>query len=314
MHCETQDKRDRRRQVPAAVYEGEALYPPEEGIFCLAALSRGEGTLITGETSIPVCAPAFLCLSGAKKYRLVYSEKFWLHAIYFRPAFVYPGAGLEGMPGGEFHVPDEMLSMFGLTSFEGHYSSHGTVLKPAPCLLKAAAQKITLCAEQLRYPFDGDWSGRTRAYLLELLEYTELLAQNFGLSPAAKGGHPSSLDLRLPEILCYIHSHLEEPLSLQTVSSQFGTNRTDLEKIFKNRLDTTFYRYISGQRIQRALKALRFTSLPLAEIAGQSGFSTTQNFCKFFKGRMNISPIKYRQMHLEQRKAVLAETKKGIAL
>lgn len=94
--------------------------------------------------------------------------------------------------------------------------------------------------------------------------------------------------------IAYIHSHLEEPLTLDNVCKSININRCYLSDIFKKQVKCTFSQYILKQRISLAKKLLKDSQLTVNIIAEKCGFSNQSYFCTCFKREMGMSPCSYR--------------------
>lgn len=95
--------------------------------------------------------------------------------------------------------------------------------------------------------------------------------------------------------IAYIHSHLEEPLTLDNVCKNININRCYLSDIFKKQVKCTFSQYILKQRISLAKKLLKDSRLTINIIAEKCGFTNHSYFCTCFKKETGISPCCYRK-------------------
>ena len=91
-------------------------------------------------------------------------------------------------------------------------------------------------------------------------------------------------------------------LSLTDLAMMIGTNRTYLSNYLNSTLNTTFYDYINGFRIEAALRVMRAegASSTMAEIAENSGFNSISTFRRVFSRVTGCSFGEYRQKMLEQ--------------
>lgn len=92
----------------------------------------------------------------------------------------------------------------------------------------------------------------------------------------------------------YISDHLEDNLSLHTLSEQFNYNSSYISYLFKQIAGIGISEYITRQRIDRANELLRSTSDSVAEIATKAGFDTVQYFSYVYKKTMGRTPSEYR--------------------
>jgi YesN/AraC family two-component response regulator len=103
---------------------------------------------------------------------------------------------------------------------------------------------------------------------------------------------PSELAVK---IHMYIHTHFSNPLKTSIIAKEFGYNSDYLERKFKEFYNTTITNEIKKARIANATHLLLHTTLNISEIAQNSGFSSKEDFCRAFKSKTSLSPIKYRK-------------------
>lgn len=96
-------------------------------------------------------------------------------------------------------------------------------------------------------------------------------------------------------IKCYITEHLSGDLSITNLSAQFGYNQSYISRIFKQVTKQALSQFIKLERLARAKELLRCTTLPIREIAEQTGFGTVQYFTMTFRKEIGITPKVYRQ-------------------
>lgn len=84
----------------------------------------------------------------------------------------------------------------------------------------------------------------------------------------------------------------------EDVEEYFGYSATSLCRIMKKN-GTTFRGYLCTCREQQAILLLKNSTHSVTEIAKLLGFSSSENFCHFFKSRRNISPGDYRKAYLK---------------
>ena len=86
-------------------------------------------------------------------------------------------------------------------------------------------------------------------------------------------------------------------LTLQDLATEVGTNRTYLSNYLNNTLNTTFYDYINGFRLEETLKYLDDpnSTATLVEIAEMCGFNSISTFRRVFVRVKGCSLAEYRQ-------------------
>ena len=103
-------------------------------------------------------------------------------------------------------------------------------------------------------------------------------------------------------LLTYVNTHLDEKQTLDSLYSMFRINKNQIENLFKEYLNTTFYDYLRNRRFEEATYYLRFTELDGEQIASRIGLSSSQNFCKFFRKMSGATPNTFRKETVARRK------------
>ncbi len=95
----------------------------------------------------------------------------------------------------------------------------------------------------------------------------------------------------------YIHSNLTEPLKIPEIAEHTGINKSYLQALFSRQLHCTITDYINERRLEHAAFLLTNSTMPVTDIAFQSGYNSRQHFGRTFEKFYGISPLKYRQLH-----------------
>ena len=98
----------------------------------------------------------------------------------------------------------------------------------------------------------------------------------------------------------YIETHIEEPLTLESVAARFFINKFHLSHIFSAITGYTFKRYVIMARLAKAKDLLLHTEDEVQEIASLCGFSSASNFIRVFRTYEGISPLQYRNRAKEK--------------
>lgn len=115
----------------------------------------------------------------------------------------------------------------------------------------------------------------------------------------ANSQHPTD---RVPirEAVDYINNHLKNELTQKEVAEHVHLNPSYLSVLFKEHVKLTFSEYVTRRRIQRAKELLISTSLPINEIAEESGYKTAKYFIKIFRDLEGMTPSAYRKNNNER--------------
>lgn len=105
----------------------------------------------------------------------------------------------------------------------------------------------------------------------------------------------ATADAEVNAAMRYIHAHADEPITVQNVLREVLVSRRLLEQKFKKTLGYTPLVAIHRAHVQRAMRLLAETDLPMPAVAERSGFSDAEHMCKVFQLRTKQTPTAYRK-------------------
>lgn len=152
------------------------------------------------------------------------------------------------------------------------------------------------CKAMLR-EFSAAWLGSEEiircTLKLLLLEVVRIHEDSFK-SHLRKNHLTPSHSGYIPRILEYISEHLSRKISLEDLSRHVSLSPNYLSHLIKRETGKTYTRLVLERRLERAKDLLRFTSMRLAEIAEQTGFTDESYFSRRFKAYEGKSPREFR--------------------
>gem|GEM_PF-1345990 len=101
-------------------------------------------------------------------------------------------------------------------------------------------------------------------------------------------------NLTLKKAIQYIHQNYQEDIRLASIAEFLSISPTYIGKIFKDLKDTSPINYLNRYRIDQSCKLLLETSLPINQIAFESGFRDVKFYYTFFKRITGLPPAKFR--------------------
>ena len=102
---------------------------------------------------------------------------------------------------------------------------------------------------------------------------------------------------RLNHLTQFINDHLEQHLTLDSLSRECGVSPSFLCRLFKQMHNETVFSYLQGQRIQKAKKLLIETNKPIKEVCLSCGFENESYFYRTFKKSQRVTPTDFRRVH-----------------
>lgn len=114
------------------------------------------------------------------------------------------------------------------------------------------------------------------------------------------------------DILSFLTKDLSEKITLQNICSEFYTNKRAIEKLFRENTGMTYHEYMTELRLGTAIAFLFSPKNSVADIAQATGFSSSQNFSKFFSKNLKLSPSEFRASLQEKVFEILNENRLAI--
>ena len=118
-------------------------------------------------------------------------------------------------------------------------------------------------------------------------KYTNIASQR----PDYRGGLPIA---RLRKIEDYVHAHLAESISIETLAKLVELSPFHFSRMFKQTTGMTPLQFVTRERIVRAQQLIRETSRSLIEIALEVGYTSPSHFAQVFRRVVGVAPTEFR--------------------
>ena len=105
---------------------------------------------------------------------------------------------------------------------------------------------------------------------------------------------PNSYNNNFITIIQFINHNYTKDISIKDISKQLNLNPSYISQLFKKETGSTYVKYLTQLRIEKAKDLLQNTDLSLSEICDQIGYNDYFYFLKTFKKYEGMSPSKYR--------------------
>ena len=94
----------------------------------------------------------------------------------------------------------------------------------------------------------------------------------------------------------YVRIHFKRKITLSEIAEIGHLSKPAFCRYFKRKTSKSFFEFLNEYRIGQAKKILRdHSSIPIGNIAAQSGFPSVQHFNAQFRKLENITPKQYRK-------------------
>lgn len=134
------------------------------------------------------------------------------------------------------------------------------------------------------------------AEVLTLCKVTELLSVLCDVSE--KGTTEKAISTTgnpaVNKILDYLNNHFTKELTLDTISQNFGVDKSYLSHLFKEHVGISVWNYVIFRRIS-FFNELIDSGMNIEAASLRSGFNNYSNFFRLYKKHTGITPIQYKK-------------------
>jgi AraC-like DNA-binding protein len=109
------------------------------------------------------------------------------------------------------------------------------------------------------------------------------------------GEMPASADDPVERLKQGLPGRLREDLTAETLADIAGVSLRTLQRIFRERFDTSPMTWLMEARLLEAARLIRAGDDPVTKIAYRVGFKDPSHFTRRFKARFGVSPNEYRR-------------------
>ena len=215
--------------------------------------------------------------------------------LFFKPSVIRDEFSQERIDSGEFEETfgQVIYQDYILIKFFKEFEKLSRRVIPLPVNGFRHLKELYTSAEvELKGQRDGFWPCRSRSYLMELLYYIvySLVEVRSQVDDEKDAGMS-----QFSEIADYLNEHIEESITLETLTKEFMINRNKLNDLFMKQSSMTCMNYLLKLRIDLAKILLTKTELPIGEISARVGYPDSNYFAKVFKNNVGMTPTGYRK-------------------
>ena len=118
-------------------------------------------------------------------------------------------------------------------------------------------------------------------------KYTNVASQR----PVYHGGLPI---VRLRKIEDYVHAHVSESISIDSLAELAELSPFHFARVFKQSTGMTPLQFVIRERMLQAQQLIRETSRSLIEIALEVGYTSPSHFAQVFRRTVGMAPTQFR--------------------
>jgi len=115
--------------------------------------------------------------------------------------------------------------------------------------------------------------------------------------PMPASTQPTVVSTRLKDALELMAANLAEPLPAEDIAQLVGVSRRQLERLFRQHLDTFPSRYYLELRLKHARRQLRQTTLSIQQVGLACGFTSGSHFSTTYRNYFACTPREERARH-----------------
>ncbi len=168
------------------------------------------------------------------------------------------------------------------------------------CQKLAGCESVSYFMESLCRIYRTQKEEEKKEVLLHLgffqlfIELSERIEQKQKLQKKGKAG-------RIADIIAYINENCERQINMEELAAQYGVSSRYIRKCFLQETGMSCQKYICTLRIGKAKELLWFSSKSATDIALETGFGSSQYFCRVFQQYTEMTPMEYRNLWKGQR-------------
>jgi len=96
------------------------------------------------------------------------------------------------------------------------------------------------------------------------------------------------------DIFTFCNENYVQDITLDDISNKIGISKSHIVRLFREKFNTTFSKYIASLRIAEAKRLLSTTDKSITDISVEVGFNTIRSFNRTFLSVTGTSPSKYK--------------------
>lgn len=289
-----QRDRHRERVVNIEFENRETLeHIPYDDRVTIILITDGWASLIRNGEYVTLNSPCVMLISCYDKIELTFGKNLSAISFSFKPVFINSALTFDALKKNEFSAIEDQHDRNAVSMFFTRDEKRGGYIDLTANAYINIHEWMAVIGTETFAQSDGAWTCRIRRYLLQILYMIEDM---YTLNVGSKK-QKSPVDIAME----YVHINYRNGITLDDICRISGTNKTTLNKSFKEKTGYTAIEYLLKHRLRIACETLAHTNLSIAEISDSVGFKYDTYFIKRFTEKMGMTPTDYRNKMREKR-------------
>lgn len=190
-----------------------------------------------------------------------------------------------------YHIKKNMIQV--ATSL---FHTLDAAMSPPYVLLRNCPMLLSTIKSLQKCMLDGDklyTSYYFHEFIVHLISHTSILAEQKQKKPI----HLENNIMRYHMVSSFVNSNFKDTVTLEYIAKYLNLSVRQTKRIIKQCYGLPFSELIFENKMRYAANLLSNTSLTIAEISSQAGYSSPRGFYHSFKKKYNCSPSEYRRLH-----------------
>lgn len=178
---------------------------------------------------------------------------------------------------------------------EGHISSmcmrFSYILEELVTRVKEKYIYLTKLKNMEEYMHYGEQEGNTKEDLIN--KFSQNVKGIFSIFEESRVIYKDNVVMQACQ---YVAQHIDEDISLTTISETLSISKNYFCSLFKNETGENFLSFVTRMKMKRAQFLLREENLRVYEVCDVLGYTDTTYFTRLFKKYTNMTPNEYKKV------------------
>lgn len=172
------------------------------------------------------------------------------------------------------------------------------VIGPVEAVIQSRLADLVQEARESRPGPLGEWQHELR--IVGCAMRLVALAGDAARAATKPVSHPSHHEELMGQLHDWLQKHIDQPVKLADAAGKFDKSPRQLIRILKDTTGAGFSEHLSMRRLTRARELLMRSSLPVREVASNSGFNSREQFIRSYRRAFGWTPLQFRKAWIRE--------------